>query len=83
MTVTKNHNSAKFVEPKEVKDLIKQHNLMSLNDLDYRYLYFKAIKMDKDVEMVVRKPFTGTPQGSNGHAPIPMGQVQERIFHHI
>lgn len=77
-TTTKNNDSTKFVELKEVEDLIKQLNSMSLNDLDYGYLCFKALKMDKDVEKLVRKLFTGNPQGNIGCTPILAGQTPRR-----
>jgi len=38
----------------EVKDLIKQLNTMSLDNPGYGFAYFKAIKLDRDVEKVVR-----------------------------
>ena len=34
--------------------------------------------MDTDAEKVVRKPFTSIPQGNNGNALIPAGQVQRK-----
>jgi len=43
----------------EVEDLIKQLNTMSLDDPGYGFTYFKAIKLDRDVEKVVRRPLNG------------------------
>jgi len=57
--------SVKSTPPKqnnqqEVEDLIKQLNTMSLDDPGYGFAYFKAIKLDRDVEKVVRRPLNGT-----------------------
>jgi hypothetical protein len=74
-----NNNSTKSMESKEIEELIKQLNSMSLSDPEYGYLYFKAIKMDKDVEKVVKKPFTGNLQGNNARPPPnPIVQGQNR-----
>lgn len=59
--VKSNNNPAKSAESKEVEELIQQLNSMSLNDAQYGYLYFKAIKLDKDVEKISsRKQYVHT-----------------------
>jgi hypothetical protein len=73
-----NTGTTKSSEAREVEELVKQLNSMSLNDPDYGYLYFKAIKMDKDVEKVVKRPQIGNSQGNNGRASGPVGIGQRR-----
>ena len=46
--------TAKPTDQWEVDELIKQLNSMSLEDPGYGFAYYKAIKIDKDVEKVVR-----------------------------
>jgi hypothetical protein len=71
-------NVAKPSESKEVEELIQQLNSMSLNDPQYGYLYFKAIKIDKDVEKVVKRPYIGVPQGNNSRSPVTAAPGQKR-----
>jgi len=46
----------KTQEDPEVETLIRQLNGMSLEDPNYNYLYWKAVKIDKDICQVVRQP---------------------------
>jgi C4-type Zn-finger protein len=57
----KNISAGKQGDHQEVEELIKQLNSMSLSDPGYGITYFKAIKMDRDVEKVVRRPGSGVP----------------------
>ena len=67
---SKNSSTGKSGDHQEVEELIKQLNSMSLNDPGYGIAYFKAIKMDKDVEKVVRRPMNGNGgNGNNNRAP--------------
>ena len=59
---------AKTNDHKEVEDLISQLNSMSLNDPGYGIAYFKAIKLDRDVEKVAKRPLSGNING-NTHVP--------------
>jgi hypothetical protein len=71
----------------EVEELIKQLNTMSLDDPGYGFAYFKAIKLDKDVEKVVRRPLNGSQnqsrapgQNNRRDAPPHMGGPQQGGF---
>jgi hypothetical protein len=65
MTSAKSQASQiKPTDHREVEELIHQLNAMSLNDPAYGIAYFKAIKLDRDVEKVVRRPLNGN--GSSG-----------------
>ena len=44
--------------------MIKQLNSMSLEDPGYGFAYYKAMKIDKDVEKVVRQPVNGMQSGN-------------------
>jgi len=59
---------AKSNDYKEVEDLISQLNSMSLNDPGYGIVYYKAIKLDRDVEKVVKRPLIGN-VNENTHVP--------------
>ena len=48
--------------------MISQLNSMSLNDPGYGIAYFKAIKLDRDVEKVVKRPLSGN---VNGNTRVP------------
>jgi hypothetical protein len=50
----------KTQEDPEVETLIRQLNGMSLEDPNYNYLYWKAVKIDKDIDRVVRQPYLGS-----------------------
>jgi hypothetical protein len=63
----KNISAGKQGDQQEVEELIKQLNSMSLSDPGYGITYFKAIKMDRDVEKVVRRPGSGMPNNSVGN----------------
>jgi len=41
---------------REVEGLIKQMNLLALNDPQYGLAYYRAIKLDSDVRQIVTKP---------------------------
>lgn len=62
----------------EVEDLINQLNTMPLNDPSYGFIYFKAIKLDRDVEKVVRRPSIGNANGNSTRGPPPSNQGFQR-----
>jgi len=69
----------KKTEQQEVEELIKKLNAMSLEDPVYGITYFKAIKLDRDVEKVVRRPTNGnTGNNSNIRSPGYQGQNPRR-----
>ena len=53
----------------EIEILVKKLNRMSLEDPEYNLLYFKAIKMDGDVKLVVRPPNLHPSQSSQTISP--------------
>jgi hypothetical protein len=63
----KNISAGKQGDQQEVEELIKQLNSMSLSDPGYGITYFKAIKMDRYVEKVVRRPGSAMPNNSMGN----------------
>jgi len=73
----KNISTGKQGDHQEVEELIKQLNSMSLNDPGYGITYFKAIKMDRDVEKVVRRPGSGMPSNSMGNRLPNQGQRRD------
>ena len=62
----------------EMESLIKQLNSVSINDPNYGLLYYRAVKMDPDVALVLKSPLTrqsGTqnrPSSSQTNAVTPL-----------
>jgi len=73
----KHISAGKQGDHQEVEELIKQLNSMSPSDPGYGITYFKAIKMDRDVEKVVRRPGSGMPSNSMGNRLPNQGQRRD------
>jgi len=63
-------------EDQEVENLIKQLNGMSLEDPSYNYLYWKAMKIDKDISQVIRQPHFIAPFKPQYPLPTPNQYTQ-------